>query len=126
MPPSRETRSRSTAPGAPTWLIVDRDLTDSAATLKGMRGCAIRWNEQKKKGAKKISGVVIKEEGEELVGVRVLARYALEHQVRAPIPDAGSAAAAAVVWFKSLTPDSAFRFGALTSPGGADGKCSGS
>ena len=102
MPPSRETRSRSTAPGTPKWLVVDRDLTDSVATLKELRGCAIRWNEQKKKSAKKISGVVIKEEGQELTGVRVLARYALEHQVRAPVPEAGSAAAAAVTWFTGL------------------------
>ena len=120
MPPSRTTRSSSTVPGTPKWLVVDRDLVDSVATLKGMRGCPIRWNEQKKKNAKKISGVVIKEEGEELIGVRVLARYALEHTVRAPVPESGSAAAAAVTWLLALTPESAFRFGALATLDGAD------
>ena len=38
MPPSRATRSKSTAPSAPTWLVVDRDLTEKERSTSGGLG----------------------------------------------------------------------------------------
>ena len=114
MGPAKSTRNTSKPPDSPTWLVVNRELLDASATLKGLRGCPIRWNEAKKKNAKKISGVVIKEEGQPLVGIRVLARYAEEHVARAPRL-LTSAAKAAVIWFEALSSDSATAFGALAA-----------